>query len=100
MSIRRCPKTVNTVHDEVRNPHNIGLPHDQLHAAPWKGCSGQPDICCACSVPPSIMYGEHCCWHVFGDSIDRDVHPAKVYDRDLFGKGHLLLSGELPRGKS
>ena len=33
MSIRRCPKKVTTVHDDVRNPHNVRLPHEQLHAA-------------------------------------------------------------------
>ena len=33
MSIRRCPKEVKTVHDKVRDPHNIRLPHEQLHGA-------------------------------------------------------------------
>ena len=28
-----CPKDVKTVHDKVRDPHNIRLPHEQLHAA-------------------------------------------------------------------
>ena len=28
---RCCPKEVNTGHDEVRDPHNIRPPHEQLH---------------------------------------------------------------------
>ena len=33
MSITWCPKKVTTVHDEVRDPYNLRLPHEQLHAA-------------------------------------------------------------------
>ena len=33
MIIRRCPKKVKTIHDEMCDPHNISLPHEYLHAA-------------------------------------------------------------------
>ena len=28
-----APRIVNAVHDEMRDPHNVRLPHEQLHAA-------------------------------------------------------------------
>ena len=34
MSIRRCPKSVKTVHDKMREPHNTRLPHEQLQSMP------------------------------------------------------------------
>ena len=40
---RKEGRKVRTVHDEVRNPHNVRLPHEQLHAALSRAKQGRRD---------------------------------------------------------
>ena len=65
MSIRRCPKKVKTVCDEECDPHNIKLPHEQLHAALSRSKQGRiavPDSLHGRAFEqevPLIMYSMH-----------------------------------------
>ena len=44
MIIRHCPKEVKTIHDEVRDPNNLRLPHEQLHAALSSATQGKMTV--------------------------------------------------------